>query len=170
DFLSCGPGNLLYARQYADKRRVQTNVTHTPKAKEDLQEGYQAGPDAPRPNQSASYAEEATGPVHLPPRVQAQGKPAEETMMNRMYVVEPSPTPTGGMADHRFVVRGGEIEGWASELAAAVGVGGTAGAGKFKEVAAIARDLQGHKGTCLVIAGDQQSPRVHALAHAMNQA
>jgi len=30
DFLSCGPGNLVYARQYADKRRVMTNVTHEP--------------------------------------------------------------------------------------------------------------------------------------------
>ena len=44
DFLSCGPGNLVYARQFADKRRVLTNVTHTPQPKEDWQEGYQEGP------------------------------------------------------------------------------------------------------------------------------
>ncbi len=58
DFLSCGPGNLLYARQFADQRRVMTNVTHTPQPKEDLQEGYQEGPIPPRPNQSAGYAAE----------------------------------------------------------------------------------------------------------------
>ncbi len=60
DFLSCGPGNLTYARQFADKRRVMTNVTHTPQPKEDLQEGYQAGPIPARPNQSAGYANETT--------------------------------------------------------------------------------------------------------------
>ena len=43
DFLACGPGNLRHARQFADKRRVQTNVTHTPQPKEDWQEGYQEG-------------------------------------------------------------------------------------------------------------------------------
>jgi len=32
------------------------------------------------------------------------------------------------------------------------------------------RDLQDHRGTSLVIAGDQQPPVVHALAHAINDA
>ncbi|HYL74225.1 MAG TPA: TAT-variant-translocated molybdopterin oxidoreductase [Bryobacteraceae bacterium] len=166
DFLSCGPGNLLYARQFADKRRVMTNVTHTPQPKENWQEGYQEGPDAPRHNQSASYAEEATGPVHLPPQVQAQGKPAEQTTQNRLYVVEPSPSPTGGMADHHFVLRRSEVEAWAAELSAAIG--GPSGAGKFKEIAAIAKDLQAHKGSSIMIAGAHQPANVHALAHAMN--
>ena len=169
DFLSCRPGTLLYARQFADKRRVMTNVTHTPQPKENWQEGYQDGPSAPRTSQSASYAEQNTGPVHLPPQVQAQGTAPGETTLNRLYVVESAPSPTGGMADHHYVLRGSEVEGWADELAAALGAGGQAG-GKYKEVAAIARDLQAHKGACIVIAGDHQSPRVHALAHAMNQA
>jgi len=170
DFLSCGPGNLLYARQYADRRRVLTNVTHTPQPKEDWQEGYQDGPIPSRPNQSASYADQNRGPVNLPPQVQAQGKAPGETTLNRMYVVEPAPSPTGGMADHRFVVRGNEVEDWASELAAALGVAGAQGNGKYKEAAAIAKDLQAHRGSCVVVAGDNQPPRVHALAHAMNQA
>ena len=63
-----------------------------------------------------------------------------------------------------------QMTGGVAGLFKANGVEWVKGAGKFKEVAAIARDLQGHKGTCVVIAGDQQSPRVHALAHAMNQA
>src|SRR6202035_3680027 len=136
DFLACGPGNLGYARDYADRRRVLTNVTHSPQPKEDLQEGYQEGPIPSRPNQSASYADQNRGPVNLPPQVQAQGKPADQTTMNRMYVVEPAPSPTGGMADHRIVLRASEIEAFASELMAALGAGGNA-SGKFKQVAAI---------------------------------
>lgn len=169
DFLACRPGNVLYARQFADKRRVMTNVTHTPQPKEDWQEGYQDGPSAPRTSQSASYTEQNTGPVHLPPQVQAQGAAPGDTVLNRLYVVEPAPSPTGSMADHHYVLKSSEIEGWADELAAALGAGGQA-SGKYKEVAAIAKDLQAHKGACLVVAGDHQPPRVHALAHAMNQA
>ena len=116
DFLSCGPGNLIYARQFAEKRRVMTNVTHTPQPKENWQEGYQEGPSAPRSSQSAQYAPENRGPVVLPPQVQAQGKPPGETTLNRMYVVEPAPSPTGGMADHRIVLRAGEIEAFAVAL------------------------------------------------------
>ena len=170
DFLACGPGNLVYARQFADRRRVLTNVTHSPQPKEDWQEGYQDGPIPQRFNQSASYAEEARGPVVLPAQVQAQGKPPDQTTQNRLYVVEPAPSPTGGMADHRFVLRASEVEGWAGELAAAVGVGGGQASGKYKEIAAIARDLQAHRGACVVVAGENQPARVHALAHAMNQA
>ena len=44
--------------------------------------------------------------------------------MNRMYVVEPAPTPTGGMADHRFVARGSQVQAWAWELATALNVSG----------------------------------------------
>ncbi len=169
DFLACGPGNLRLARQFADKRRVQSNVTHTPQPKEDWQEGYQDGPSAPRVSQSAQYATENRGPVVLPPQVQAVGTPPSETVQNRLYVVEPSPSPTASMADHLFVLPAGDIEGWAWDLAAALGLGGQS-SGKNKEVAAIARDLQAHKGSCLVIAGDYQPAAVHALAHAMNQA
>ena len=39
-----------------------------------------------------------------------------------------------------------------------------------KWIVPIARDLQKHKGASLVIAGEQQSAAVHALAHAMNAA
>jgi molybdopterin-containing oxidoreductase family iron-sulfur binding subunit len=169
DFLACGPGNLIYARQFADKRRVMTNVTHNPQPKEDWQEGYQEGPSAPRANQSAAYAPEANGVQPLPPQVQAQGKPPEQTTLNRLYVVEPAPSPTGGMADHHIVLRASEVEAFAFELMAALGEGAKT-QGKYKEVAAIARDLQSHKGACVVVAGNNQPANVHALAHAMNQA
>ena len=59
-------------------------------------------------------------------------------------------------------------------LAAAVGAGGQAGAAagpnEAKWVAAIAKDLQAHRGRSVVMAGEFQPAAVHALAHAMNQA
>src|SRR4029077_18727195 len=73
DFLACGPGNLRYARDFADRRRVQTNITHSPQPKEDQQEGYQAGPDAPLRSQSAVLADKDPSPLQNPPQVQATG-------------------------------------------------------------------------------------------------
>ena len=95
--------------------------------------------------------------------------------LNRLYVVEPMPTSTGTMADHRLPLRATEIEGFAGQLAAAVGVSvpaGSAANGKVPAdfVSAVGRDLSQHRGTSLVIAGDHQPPFVHALAHAMNAA
>lgn len=46
------------------------------------------------------------------------------TRMNRLYVVESSPTITGAMADHRFPVRAAQVDGIARALAVAVGVPG----------------------------------------------
>ncbi len=43
--------------------------------------------------------------------------------MNRLYVVEGSPTPTGASADHRLAIRSSAIEGFARAVAAGVGVG-----------------------------------------------
>ena len=93
--------------------------------------------------------------------------------MSRLYVVEPMPTPTGTKADHRIPVRAADIEQFAWSLAAALGAetNGRKGASNtaFDHwIAPIARDLQQHPGASLVIAGEQQSPAVHALAHNMN--
>ena len=41
--------------------------------------------------------------------------------MNRLYVVEPMPTPTGAKADHRLPLRAGDIEEFAWALAGAIG-------------------------------------------------
>ena len=95
-----------------------------------------------------------------------------QTDMNRLYVVEPMPTPTGTKADHRLPLRAADVEQFAWSLAAALGAdtGGRKGASNAadKWIGAIARDLQRHRGSSLVIAGEQQSPAVHALAHSMN--
>jgi molybdopterin-containing oxidoreductase family iron-sulfur binding subunit len=90
--------------------------------------------------------------------------------MSRFYMVESSPTNTGGKADHRLPVRASEVEQVARAIAAGLGGGGgSAKPEQQKFVAALVKDLQAHKGAALVIAGDNQPPAVHALAHAMNQ-
>ncbi len=93
--------------------------------------------------------------------------------MNRLYVAESSPTTTGAKADHRLVLRPSEVENIARALAAKVGVAGMAGhlsGDQQKWVDAVAADLMEHKGKCLVVPGEFQSPAVHALAHAINGA
>jgi molybdopterin-containing oxidoreductase family iron-sulfur binding subunit len=96
--------------------------------------------------------------------------------MNRLYVVESAPSLTGGMADHRLSLRVSEIEPLARAVAAELGIANVQsgewaeGAKYTKWIAALVRDLQQHKGSSLVVAGAYQSPAVHALAHAMNDA
>jgi MoCo/4Fe-4S cofactor protein with predicted Tat translocation signal len=96
--------------------------------------------------------------------------------LNRLYVVESMPTSTGAMADHRLPLRSSEVEGFARQLAGAVGVsvpgGANASAAKVPAdwVSALGRDLTRHRGSCLIVAGEQQPAFVHALAHAMNAA
>jgi MoCo/4Fe-4S cofactor protein with predicted Tat translocation signal len=102
----------------------------------------------------------------------ARRRPDEAERMNRLYVVETMPSLTGSRADHRLPLKPSAIVEFARQVAAAVGVGAAgAGAGETQTwAAAIAKDLQAHRGTSLVIAGESQPPAVHALAHAMNQA
>src|SRR5579872_3497914 len=96
------------------------------------------------------------------------------TEMNRLYAVESTPTITGTMADHRLPARSGEIESIARAVARqleSVGSNGKA-AGDFqaKWIASAAGDLRNNRGSGIVIAGDQQPPAVHVLAHRMNHA
>ncbi|HZD42310.1 MAG TPA: TAT-variant-translocated molybdopterin oxidoreductase, partial [Terriglobales bacterium] len=95
--------------------------------------------------------------------------------MNRLYVVESTPTVTGSMADHRLPLAPDAIEKLAQAVARALGV--SLGHSENlslgvheKWVMAVVRDLQRHRGRSVVVAGDQQPPVVHALAHAMNHA
>jgi len=96
----------------------------------------------------------------------------ESPNLNRLYVVEPTPSVTGSAADHRLPLRTSEIEAFARALAARLGLGGSASLGEetAKWIHAAAADLQKHRGASLVIAGEQQPAAVHALAHAINAA
>jgi len=92
--------------------------------------------------------------------------------MNRLYVIESTPSSTGMKADHRWPVKASEIDSFARALVSAVAgnAGGLASAEEQKFVSVIAKDLLAHKGSSVVIAGDHQPPAVHALAHAVNNA
>jgi MoCo/4Fe-4S cofactor protein with predicted Tat translocation signal len=101
----------------------------------------------------------------------AKRRNPDDGKMNRLYVIESTPTSTGAKADHRWPLRASQIEGF-------VGAYLSSDATKTKElfvrdhgtadVENLAADIWAHRGTSVVIAGDHQSPTVHALAHAMN--
>jgi MoCo/4Fe-4S cofactor protein with predicted Tat translocation signal len=91
----------------------------------------------------------------------------------RLYAAESMPSTTGARADHRLPLRPSEIEPLARELAASLGGPGTSGGGDRPRdseawLQAVRSDLNAHRGSSLVIAGDGQPAVVHALAHAMN--
>ena len=103
--------------------------------------------------------------------------------MNRLYVVESTPSSTGMKADHRLPMRASEIEGIAKALVYSVNyeqpgsvIAGLPGPRppispehqKFVGIAA--GDLAKSKGSSVVIVGDHQPPAVHAIAHIINQA
>jgi MoCo/4Fe-4S cofactor protein with predicted Tat translocation signal len=96
--------------------------------------------------------------------------------MNRLYVVDTMATITGATADHRIPLRPSQVEDFARALAAAVGVSGIEASAQAPPnvpadwIPGIAHDLQEHRGASIVLAGEQQSPVVHALAHAINSA
>ena len=96
--------------------------------------------------------------------------------MNRLYAVESTLTTVGATADHRLPLRPGAIGAFATSLARELGIPGAgqgtpdAVAGHSRWIGAVARDLKAHRGTCLVVVGDEQPPAVHALVHAINNA
>lgn len=96
--------------------------------------------------------------------------------MNRLYVVEPSPTITGGMADHRLPLQAHRVALFAQELARrlAIELPSTPGAEMTPEqvrwLDALAIDLKKNEGASLVLVGDGQPPVIHSLGHAMNDA
>jgi len=95
--------------------------------------------------------------------------------MNRLYVIESTPTTTGAKADHRLPMPAWEVEAFVRTLAASglsINSGGSTmlNAEQTTFVGVVAGDLQSHRGSSVVIAGDHQPPTVHALAHLVNQA
>jgi MoCo/4Fe-4S cofactor protein with predicted Tat translocation signal len=100
--------------------------------------------------------------------------------MNRLYVVESTPTVTGTMAEHRLALPSGQIEALAFGLARRLAPRAWAGEGGGAEEPAIsaqargwvdrlAAELRQHRGTGILIAGQWQPPVVHALVHWLNQ-
>ncbi len=95
------------------------------------------------------------------------------TEMNRLYAVESTPTLVGALADNRLSLKATQVELFARALAKELGVRGVLRddpvAIPQKWVATVANDLQAHKGSGLIIAGEHQPPVVHALAHLLNE-
>src|SRR5215813_14101990 len=95
--------------------------------------------------------------------------------MSRFYVAESTPSSTGAKADYRLGMPAWQIEHFARMLMASQPSGSTPTTTSLSEeqlkfAATIGRELQDHRGSSVVVAGEHQSPAVHALAHALNQA
>jgi molybdopterin-containing oxidoreductase family iron-sulfur binding subunit len=96
--------------------------------------------------------------------------------LNRLYAIESSPTTTGLKAEHRLVLRASEIPAFAAELARAIGathIAPPAYTWTNKQqmfLAALAKDLQAHAGSCAVLPGLYQDKSVEAAACAINSA
>ncbi|HWD90925.1 MAG TPA: TAT-variant-translocated molybdopterin oxidoreductase [Verrucomicrobiae bacterium] len=96
---------------------------------------------------------------------------AGKSEMNRLYVVESTPTVTGTMADHRLALGSGEIESVARAIAQQLGAGLNPGAetSQFADwLPALVQDLEKNRGRSVVLAGEGQPPAVHALCHWLN--
>ena len=79
---------------------------------------------------------------------------------SRIYVAESTPSITGAKADRRWRMKPSEIVAMAQAL---VNGGGS------PEIAALRAELESHRGTSVVIAGDYQPEIVHALAYQLNE-
>jgi len=113
---------------------------------------------------------------------------SEPQAMNRLYAVESTLSLVGAIADHRLPVRPSAVASVARAVAHALGTMAARGATTEQPavslsqltapasetqaywVRAVVEDLWQHRGASLVVAGRQQPPLVHALAHAMNDA
>ncbi|HEV8203310.1 MAG TPA: TAT-variant-translocated molybdopterin oxidoreductase, partial [Pyrinomonadaceae bacterium] len=90
--------------------------------------------------------------------------------MNRLYVVETTPSNTGAIADHAWEVKPSEFEAVSNAIGSGTTSTGTPANVNLPWIAPLVKDLQEHKGASIVLAGDNQPPIIHALAHAMNSA
>jgi molybdopterin-containing oxidoreductase family iron-sulfur binding subunit len=100
--------------------------------------------------------------------------------MNRLYVIEPGLTPTGGHADHRAIAKPSELPALALGLLGRVArLSKAAPLAKFadlnpnvgahaKFLDALAGDLVKHAGRSAVLAGARQPAAVHLAAIAIN--
>ena len=91
----------------------------------------------------------------------------ENLAMNRLYAVECVPTITSSMADHRLAMKASEIENFVRNLMENQNSSTDAKPQKFTN--ALVKDLNENRGTSIIIAGTNQPPIVHAIAHALNE-
>ena len=93
--------------------------------------------------------------------------------MNRLYMLESTPTVTGAKAEHKLKLRPGEIAKYFAAIATRLGV--NAGGGSLDSaqdeswVNHLVDDLKARRGTSVIVVGDHMPAEVHALAHAVNE-
>jgi len=101
--------------------------------------------------------------------------------MNRLYMVETTPTTTGASADHRWSVKPSEMEAFGRKLLMEITpvVRSTVQPPQITPnihatnvpdqwVQKLAADLVTHRESSIVIVGKEQPPIIHALTHLMN--
>ncbi|REJ88227.1 MAG: 4Fe-4S dicluster domain-containing protein [Planctomycetota bacterium] len=93
--------------------------------------------------------------------------------MNRLLVVESTPTLTGAAADNRLPLRPREVGQYLKALAVQLGVEGVGDSAPPIGVpeawlSVVADELKRLAGRCVVMVGEAQPPEIHALAHAIN--
>jgi MoCo/4Fe-4S cofactor protein with predicted Tat translocation signal len=92
--------------------------------------------------------------------------------MNRLYMLESTPTSTGAKADHCLKITPQTMQKYLHILAAGVGTGSAVTSAendahtKWLDTAVL--DLKQHRGRGLVLVGDHMPPEAHALAHFIN--
>jgi Fe-S-cluster-containing dehydrogenase component len=95
-----------------------------------------------------------------------------ENELNRLYVAEPGFTVTGASADHRLALAASEMEALAAALLWRLAPTRVPHASPYADhpwVRAAASDLSRRGAASVVVAGDRQPARVHAMVHAINQ-
>lgn len=98
---------------------------------------------------------------------------AAKNAMNRLYVIEGTPTITGAMADQLQVVQSSQIEPIARAMALKFGMDVPLQKDRppvaESWIDALVKDLRNHPERSLIVAGECQPAAVHALVHGMNE-
>ena len=102
-----------------------------------------------------------------PGALRAARQIAERRRDCRLYAVETAPRTFGAFADHRWALTPSGVVGLAHLLAQRFGLAAATGH-EPAWFAALANDLEKHRGACAVVVGDEQPPIVHAIAHHLN--
>jgi molybdopterin-containing oxidoreductase family iron-sulfur binding subunit len=90
--------------------------------------------------------------------------------MNRLYVIESTPSSTGAKADHRLPLVASRLNDFAESMFVTEWMNWNISGVKEQNFANVVRpDLANHHGSSVVITGDHQPPAIHALAHELNQ-
>jgi MoCo/4Fe-4S cofactor protein with predicted Tat translocation signal len=88
--------------------------------------------------------------------------------MNRLYVIESTPSSTGAKADHRWPASAMQFIWSAQDLLHRIATAPGSTHGASRDFDLMVRDLADHQGASVVLAGDHQAAAVHLLAHAIN--